>query len=136
MPLLTLVLVFLGTFGVIAGGAVYADRKRLAAVSAVRQRLAAPLPGAAAEEGSVRLLRGAERLPADGRSGGLLAAGQVRLTQSCTKEGGRTTVDDQAGRTWRATASRRVLRATRATAANGSTTPPRTARQTACVPAL
>ena len=62
MPLFTLVLVFLGTFGVIAGAALHADRKRLAAVRAVRVRLAAPLPGASVEEGSVRLLRSAERL--------------------------------------------------------------------------
>lgn len=62
MILLTLVLVFLGTFGLIAGGAMFADRKRLAAARAVRVRLAAPLPGATIEEGSVRLLRSVERL--------------------------------------------------------------------------
>ncbi len=62
MLYLTLALVFLGTLGLVAGGAMFADRKRLAAVRAVRVRLAAPLPGAEAAEGSVRLLRGADRL--------------------------------------------------------------------------
>ncbi|MDQ6926522.1 MAG: type II secretion system F family protein [Candidatus Eremiobacteraeota bacterium] len=62
MLLLTLVLVFLGTFGLIAGGVLFADRKRLAAVRAVRIRLAATLPGATVAEGSVRLLRGDDRL--------------------------------------------------------------------------
>ncbi|HEY0780805.1 MAG TPA: type II secretion system F family protein [Gemmatirosa sp.] len=62
MLFLTLAMVFLGTLGLVAGSALFVDRKRLAAVRAVRVRLAAPLPGAGTDEGSVRLLRGADRL--------------------------------------------------------------------------
>ncbi len=59
---LTLALVFLGTFALIAGGAAFADRKRLAAARAVKDRLAAALPGVAEAGGSVRLVRTADRL--------------------------------------------------------------------------
>lgn len=62
MLLLTLVLVFAGTFALIAGGALYANRKRLAEARSVRERLAASLPGVAEAGGAVRLLRTAERL--------------------------------------------------------------------------
>lgn len=59
---LTLALVFVATFALVAGGALFVDRQRLAAARAVRERLAAPLPGVAEADGAVRLLRTAERL--------------------------------------------------------------------------
>ena len=62
MLMLTLLLVFASTFGLLAGGALFVDRKRLAAARAVRERLDAPLPGATVAEGSVRLLRAADQL--------------------------------------------------------------------------
>jgi tight adherence protein B len=62
MLLVTLVLVFAGAFALVAGGAAFADRKRLAAARVIRERLAAPLPGVGDGAGAVRLLRTADRL--------------------------------------------------------------------------
>ncbi len=62
MIALALVLVFAASFALVAGGALFADRKRLGEARAVKQRLAAPLPGVGAGEGDVRLVRSAERL--------------------------------------------------------------------------
>lgn len=59
---LTLALVFAATFGVVAGGALFADRKRLTAVRDIKTRLAAPLPGVGDGRSAVRLVRSDERL--------------------------------------------------------------------------
>jgi tight adherence protein B len=59
---LTLALVFAGTLALVVGGALFLDRKRLAAARAVRDRLAAPLPGVAEDGRAVRLVRSADRL--------------------------------------------------------------------------
>ena len=62
MSPLVLVLVFVGTFAIVVGGALYTDRKRLAEVRGVRARLSAALPGVSNTGGGVRLLRSVERL--------------------------------------------------------------------------
>ena len=107
MVLLTLVLVFAGTFGLIAGGALFADRKRLAAVRAVRDRLNAPLPGAEVAEGSVRLLRAADRL-----------SGFALLERALTRWGGTARVTEALRR---AGVERTVGEFVLATAAAGAT---------------
>jgi len=96
MLLFTLALVFLGTFGLVAGGVLFADRKRLAAVRAVRVRLAAPLPGAAVAEGSVRLLRGADRLSGFGLLERVLARwkGTARVAEALRRAGVDRTVGE------------------------------------------
>ncbi len=96
MTFFVLVLVFLGTFGLLAGGALFADRKRLDAVRAVRGRLAAPLPGAAVEEGSVRLLRGADRLSGFALLERLLARwnGTARVADALRRAGVERTVGE------------------------------------------
>ncbi|GJG85659.1 hypothetical protein tb265_08400 [Gemmatimonadetes bacterium T265] len=93
---LALALVFLGTFGLVAGGALFADRKRLAAVRAVRARLAAPLPGAAVAEGSVRLLRGADRLSGFALLERLLTPwkGTARIAEALRRAGVERTVGE------------------------------------------
>lgn len=62
MLIVTLTLVFLGTLALVAGGALFVDRKRLTASRTVRERLAAPLPGELGTERTVRLVRGEDRL--------------------------------------------------------------------------
>ena len=96
MYLLTLVMVFAGTFGLIVGGVLFADRKRLAAVHAVRARLAAPLPGATVAEGSVRLLRGADRLSGFALLERMLARwnGTARVTEALRRAGVNHTVGE------------------------------------------
>ena len=60
--ILTLALVFGGTFALVAGGVLFADRKRLTAARTIKERLAAPLPGVGEVRGAVKLVRSAERL--------------------------------------------------------------------------
>lgn len=83
MLLFTLSLVFFGTFGLVAGGVLYADRKRLAATHTVRARLRASRAGAQVEEGAIRLLRGADRL-----------SGFALLERALVRWGGTTRVAD------------------------------------------
>jgi tight adherence protein B len=62
MLALTLALVFAGSFALVAGGALFVGRRRLAAARAVKERLAAPLPGVDDAQAAVRLVRTAEQL--------------------------------------------------------------------------
>ena len=96
MLALTLALVFVGTLALVMGAVLFADRHRLAAARAVRERLAAPLPGVAGAERAVRLVRSVERLSGFTFLERALVAwsGTARLAESLRRAGVRRTVGE------------------------------------------
>jgi tight adherence protein B len=96
MLYLTLALVFAGTLSLVAGAALFADRKRLAAARVVRARLAAALPGTAGDEGAVRLVRGVERLSGFALLDRALArwSGRARLAEALRRAGVTRTIGE------------------------------------------